>query len=372
MFKGFLPLMLLSTLCMAQQSTPAKKHKDVIIGYVGGYKGLANTYNIAAAKLTHINYAFVNVQHNRAVLGFEETDTVNFRNLNALKLQNPDLKIMISIGGWEWSENFSDAVLTDTSRKAFAVSAVEIVRKYNLDGVDIDWEYPGMAGEPDNIFRPEDKENYTLMFKELRHDLDILQKKTGKHKYLTTAVGASRSFIEHTEMGEAAKYLDYVNLMTYDNYSGAVASHHTNLYASKAYAKPGSADSTVQAFYAAGVPYEKMVMGIAFYGRGFMLDSTATKGLGDKVVKQNRGGGYTFIKDSLVNKKGYQEFHDEDAKASYLFNPVTHHFITYDDEWSVQNKCEYVVSHNMAGVMFWEYDSDLKLYLLDQINKTLP
>ncbi|HEY0272014.1 MAG TPA: glycoside hydrolase family 18 protein [Chitinophaga sp.] len=370
MFKKLIPLCALAVLCISL-APPAKKHKKVIIGYVGGYKGLTNTYDIAAEKLTHINYAFVNVQHNRAVLGNEATDTVNFRNLNALKQKNPDLKIMISIGGWAWSENFSDAVLTDTSRAAFAASAVEIVRKYQLDGVDIDWEYPAIPGEEGNVFRPEDTQNYTLMFQALRLQLDTLEKAVGKHLFLTCAVGGSKNFVDHTEMGKAAPYLDYVNLMTYDNYGGAVAGHHTSLYASRIYNAHGSADSTVQWFHAAGVPYSKLVMGIAFYGRGAIVADTGKRGLGDAVVKSTRGGGYTFLKDSLVNKKGFREFHDETAKASYLFNPDTHVFITYDDEWSVKNKCTYVLTHKMGGVMFWEYDSDLKQYLLDQINKTL-
>lgn len=363
---------MLALLCLALQPPGRKKHQKVIIGYVGGYKGLANTYNIAAEKLTHINYAFVNVQHNRAVLGNEATDTVNFRNLNALKQKNPDLKLMISIGGWAWSEHFSDAVLTDTSRKAFAASAVDIVRKYKLDGVDIDWEYPAIPGEEGNIYRPEDTHNYTLMFRDLRASLDSLEKEVGKHLFLTCAVGASKDFVDHTEMGQAASYLDYVNLMTYDNYGGPAAGHHTSLYPSKAYAAHGSADSTVQWFTAAGVPYNKLVMGIAFYGRGAIVADTGTHGLGDAIVRNTRGGGYTFLKDSLVNKNGFKEFHDEEAKASYLFNPATHTFISYDDEWSVKNKCEYVLTHNMGGVMFWEYDSDLKQYLLNQINKSLP
>ena len=118
------------------------KRKKVIIGYVGGYKGRIDIAGISAGKLTHINYAFVNIKNGRAFLDNEVTDTSNFRSLNRLKEKNRDLKILISIGGWSWSENFSDAVLTDSSRVIFAKSAVDIIRKYALDGVDIDWEYP--------------------------------------------------------------------------------------------------------------------------------------------------------------------------------------------------------------------------------------
>ncbi len=190
-------------------SQTAKPKKYIVNGYVGGFRGLVNTEQIDAKKLTHINYAFVNVQDSMAVLTNLATDSTNFRKLNALKLVNPDLKIVISIGGWAWSENFSDAVLTESSRKKFAVSSVEIIRQYNLDGVDIDWEYPGMKGEEGNIYRPEDKQNFTLMFKAIREELDKLALEKGRKYLLTTAVGGSKSFVEHTEMGNVAKYTDY-------------------------------------------------------------------------------------------------------------------------------------------------------------------
>ena len=122
-------LFYLFNICQAQ-------NKPVIIGYVGGYKGLINV-NVSPKKLSVINYAFVDVKNNRAWLHREATDTINFRRLNELKKQNPALKIVISIGGWTWSGKFSDAVLTDTARAAFAASAADIVRKYDLDGVDI-------------------------------------------------------------------------------------------------------------------------------------------------------------------------------------------------------------------------------------------
>ena len=129
-----------------------KKNKPVIIAYVGGFRGLIHTDSIDVWRLSHINYAFVDIKDNRAWLHNEATDTINLRKLSELKNLNPDLKILISIGGWSWSKNFSDAVLTDTSNKNFASSAVAIVAKYNLDGVDIDWEYPGMIGDSNTYY----------------------------------------------------------------------------------------------------------------------------------------------------------------------------------------------------------------------------
>ena len=116
--------------CFLVQANELKAQPGkVIIGYVGGFRGLINTDLIQAKKLTHINYAFVDIRNNRAWLHREATDTINFRHLNLLKKQNPTLKILISIGGWTWSGKFSDAVLSDTSRQGFAASAVDICLK---------------------------------------------------------------------------------------------------------------------------------------------------------------------------------------------------------------------------------------------------
>src|SRR5437879_8427740 len=106
-------LLILSCICF---TSICWAQNTVIIGYVGGYKGLINV-NVSPKKLSVINYAFVDIKDNRAWLHREATDTVNFRRLNELKKQNPALKVVISIGGWTWSGKFSDAVLTDTSRE---------------------------------------------------------------------------------------------------------------------------------------------------------------------------------------------------------------------------------------------------------------
>ncbi|HZY37359.1 MAG TPA: glycoside hydrolase family 18 protein [Mucilaginibacter sp.] len=343
----------------------------VIIGYVGGFRGLVNTSIIQPKKLTHINYAFVDVRNNRAWLHYEKTDTVNFRNLNLLKQQNPDLKILISIGGWTWSGKFSDAVLTDTSRQRFVASAVDIIGKYGLDGIDIDWEYPSIPGLAGNVYRPEDKENYVLLFKELRRQTDSLAAITHKKYLLSTAAGGFKSFIDHNDMGAAQQYMDFVNLMTYDySESGKIAAHHTALYSSKGDETHNNADEAVRLFEAAGVPAEKLVMGVAFYGHSSILIA-GSKGLGDSIVKGTRAGGYTKLKDSILKIPGFEVRRDRHAKADYAFNTETFQFITYDDEWSVQQKCRYVKKNKMAGAMFWEYASDPKGYLLDIINKVL-
>jgi chitinase len=365
-----LPLLFLVALFSAGFK-PKPTAKPIVLAYVGGFRGLVDTDNIAVEKLTHINYAFVNVQHNRATLTNLATDSTNFRKLNELKQRNPSLKILISIGGWAWSENFSDAVLSDTSRTAFAASAVDIVRQYQLDGIDIDWEYPGMKGE-DNVFRPEDKEHFTLMFKSLREQLNTLNQQTGKEYLVSTAVPGFEEIFTHTDMAQAHQYMDYVNIMAYDYFTGGpLAGHHTNLATPGKNYKGQSGERNVELFKKAGVPANKLVLGVAFYGRAWQLQNDDPMKEPRTITKVERGGGYTFIKDSLLTDPAYKRYWDKKAKAPYLYNANLKRYVSYDDEQSIKEKCRYVTKNGLAGVMFWEYFSDPKAYLLSEINRDL-
>lgn len=356
--------------CKSGSEVANKTPGRVIIGYVPGFRGELDHTRIDARKLTHINYAFVNVKDSAAWLTNLATDSINFRKLNSLKKDNPDLKILISLGGWSWSENFSDAVLTPSSRKKFAASCALIIKQYNLDGVDIDWEYPGFLGE-DNVFRPEDRENFTLMFKSLREELNALSQLSGKAYILTTAVPEFTGFLDKTDMDEVVHYLDYVNIMTYDFHTGAgdTVGHHSNLYQARHSAR--SADKGVRNYIDAGVPAAKIVLGIPFYGRSWIVRDSVNHGLGRIADSVVRAGGYTFIKDSLVNRHGFIRYWDKESSSPYLFNAAKNQLVVYDDEESVRIKCLYVQEKELAGVMFWEYESDPKLYLLNAINENL-
>lgn len=354
----------------SEQPEQPQDEKPVIVAYVGGFRGNL-TENVNPNKLSHINYAFVDVQGNRAFLRNEKTDTTNFRLLNDLKKVNKDLKVLISLGGWTWSKNFSDAVLSDTSNRNFSQSAVDIVAKHDLDGVDIDWEYPGMIGDS-NVFRPEDKQNYTILFKNLREQLDSLGKVTGKKYFVTTAVGGNVDYTSTTEMDKVAQYCDFINIMAYDFTGGndTISGHHTALYASSPY-KPkfASTDEAVKTFMNAGVPANKLVVGMGFYGKGWEMQTADSNGLYQRTAKPARAGGFGFIKDSLENKNGFVKYWDDVAKSPYIFNADKKIFISYDDERSIKEKCEYIKEHGLRGAMFWEYEDDPKEHLLTVMAK---
>ncbi len=182
-----------------------------VVAYVFARNGVLPPGEIDAGKLTRVNYAFANIQASRIVPGYP-SDGDNFAVLLALKRKNPALTVLVSVGGWLWSDKFSDMALTRGSRKLFVENAVEFVDRYQLDGLDIDWEYPGMAGAG-HTYRPEDKQNYTLLLKELRKRFNHGERRLHRQLFLTIATGASSQFLAHTEMEKVQRYVDSVNLM---------------------------------------------------------------------------------------------------------------------------------------------------------------
>jgi chitinase len=226
-------------------------------------------------QLTHVNYAFANVtEEGRVVLGMEG-DSSRLAALTDLRDRSSGFDLLLSIGGWEWSDHFSDAALTDASRERFARTAVRLLDKHDLDGLDIDWEYPGQEGQ-DNEYRSEDKENFTRLLRTVRRHLDEHAAREGRDDayLLTIAAGAGPSFVENTNMAAAQAPLDFVNLMTYD-YHGSWTEHtghHANLHppAPPDTAHPQRAASrAVDLFLEAGVPADKLVLGVPFYGRAW-------------------------------------------------------------------------------------------------------
>jgi chitinase len=334
----------------------------VIIGYVFVQDGLVDAATLDGEKLTHINYAFANIRDGRVVEGFAR-DAENFKALGVLRARHPHLKLLVSVGGWTWSKGFSDMALTAAGRQAFVGSAVEFVRRHDLDGFDVDWEYPGLPGD-DNPHRPEDKENFTALMRELRAALDREGAARQRRLLLTLAAGASPDFLAHTEMDKVAAVSDFVNLMTYDfRVAGAnenVAGHHANLYWNPADPRLRSADTAVREFLEAGVPASRLVVGVPFYGRAWVVANPANDGLYQKgkAPAERLATGYADLAAQLVDKAGFVRRWDAAAQAPYLWNADKRVFVTYDDPESLRLKSRYIVDKGLAGAMFWQYGSD--------------
>jgi len=353
----------------------AAASRPVVVAYVfpkeirTGEITLIQPGDIAAQKLTRINYAFANLQGGRIANGFANDDR-NLAALVALKQKNPSLTVLISAGGWLWSGGFSDIALTSQGRAVFIASVTEYVSRHELDGLDIDWEYPGLPGATNN-FRPEDQQNYTLLLSELRLSFNKLEKQLHRRLYLTVAAGASSGFLAHTEMKKVARIVDAVNLMAYDYYdsSDPHTGHHAPLFTNPADPWKVSADRSVHEFEQAGVPANKIVLGVPFYSHAWSEVPAANNGL-FQPAKPPAAGQPGTAPEALL-KNGFIRFWDPIASAPYLYNPETKVFVSYDDSQSLAAKCKYVLDHKLRGVMFWDYESDSTGALLDAVDAGL-
>lgn len=311
----------------------------------------------------HISFGLIN-EYGEVYWDQKGTEGV----LDKIRSINPEIKIVLSIGGWG-ADGFSQAAATAEGREKFVKTAVKILEDNGMTGLDIDWEYP-CSDQAEIAASPNDKETFTLLIKELRRQLDA----GGEGRTLSIAAGALRSYIQDTDMQEVQKYLDYVQLMTYD-FHGVfthTTGHHANLYDDTVIDEPKiSSDQAIKMFVEAGVPIEKIVMGAAFYGRCWKNVPSEHFGLGQVPgCREVKGCSYSSIEEMLSTGEGGFEYHwDDDAKAAYLYNGDT--FITYEDKRALSLKVEYVKEHNMAGIMFWEYSEDKTQSLVGHLHTEL-
>lgn len=324
-----------------------------------GYLKLKNPYDLDdenLRSLSHINLSFAKVVDTNGTVAFDPYDE---GKLKQLRMNNPNIVISIAIGGWG-AGNFSEAAATEGNRKNFSKTTLDIVKKYDLDGVDLDWEYP-CCDDSGISSSPKDKVNFTLLMSQLRSDLDKLTSGTGKKYILTFAAGANEKLPDCIENGKLVEITDFMNLMTYDmGGSFGNAGHHASLYPSELCDNKG-ATYYIDLYDKAGYPKEKIVIGAAFYGRG----GDDVSGIGETYNGQE--GLYFDYHDVLkLIKEGKTTFYNDDlAKAGYCYDGNT--FITIETEDAIRAKMDYVIDNNLAGIMFWEYATDNTGTLLDII-----
>ena len=321
-------------------------------------------------KLTHINFSFAHIADGRAVLDMPGS-AKDLATLRALKKTKPRLKVLVSVGGWT-ADGFSDAALTDASRHAFAVSVIQMLRDNDLDGVDLDWEYPGQ-GAAGIKYREEDKGDFTLLLKTLRHELDTAgaaTQHTGANHYLLTIAAADREYFYHVEVSRLHVYVDWINEMAYDFFNSLTPTtgHHAGLYRSKFGAPTDrTADAAVKQYLAAGVPADKIVLGVPFYGRAFAGVTAKNHGIDQPYERFQDFYSYDDLVQKFIGKEGYIRYWDAEAQVPYLWNEASRSFISYEDPQSLGIKVCYVRDQHLGGVMFWELKLDRNDELLDVI-----
>ncbi|SET08020.1 glycosyl hydrolase family 18 protein [Paenibacillus sp. NFR01] len=402
-----------------------------LVGYYASWAAYGRAYNVSdidPTKLNVINYAFadicwngihgnpdptgpnpvtwtcqneqsqtINVPNGTIVLGdpwidagksfgddkWDDPIKGNLKQLWKLKDRNPNLKTVISVGGWTWSNRFSDVAATATTREVFANSAVDFIRKYKMDGVDLDWEYPVSGGLAGNSYRAEDKQNYVLLLQKIREKLNAAGTADGKTYLLTIASGASPAYVQNNNLAGIASVVDWINIMTYD-FNGSwntTTGHNAPLYYDPAAASSGltdpanyNIDKAVTNYLQNGVPASKLVLGMPFYGRGW--GGAPSTGNGQYQVSSgisNTGtwekGNYDFsdLEANYINKNGYTRYWNNTSKVPFLYNPSTQTFISYDDVESFGYKTAYIKSKGLAGAMFWETSGDRNKTLTNKL-----
>jgi chitinase len=302
----------------------------------------------------------------------------NFNQIRQIKARHPQLKVLVSLGGWTWSRWFSAASATPALRRTLVASCINLYIKGNLpvvqdhggagaaagvfDGFDIDWEHPGLQGFGYNTVSKNDKKNYTLLLAEFRKQFNALSKKNGKHYFLSVAINTAPKNVQQTEPNEYAKSLDWINLMTYDFHGGWDKNGPTN-FQSNLYADPGnpdhdaqSIDGDVQGLLKAGVPPEKLVIGIPFYARGWSGVDAENHGLYQKAIGPTQGFDEGATSYTNMASKSVTKYYHPVTKQLWTYDQGA--FWTYDDPVVIREKINYIRQYKLGGIMSWSIDQD--------------
>ena len=388
-------LTILALLLTSSSIFPQTFDKNIVGYFVswGIYARDFHVQDIPVEQINVINYAFANISDGEIVLGDHYADVDiyypgdcwdpgcergSFNQLRILKENNPHLKTMISVGGWTWSYYFSQVAATEESREVFASSCVVFIEEHGFDGVDIDWEYPVSGGLPGNIYSENDRENYTLLLAELREQLDA----AGDY-LLTIAAPASPFIIENLEVELIHQYLDWINIMTYDFHGpwGGEADIFTNFHSPLHASEQNPLDepfhsqfnlsAAVETYLYLGVPPDKLQPGIPFYGRGYANVENENNGLYSSWSGLPQGTWENGVTDywdlalNYVNINGFIQFWHDEAMVPWVYNPNSQIMYSFENESSIEQKCNFINDIELGGAMFWEFSGD-------KFNQLLP
>jgi chitinase len=394
----FLAILLISSLLahplLAGEPGHDQKSK-VVGGYFEEWSIYFADYNIAnlqangvADRLTHLTYAFGDATPTGCAIADSWADYQdqglpsvsgapyagplygNFAALQQLKQLHPNLKVEISLAG---ADGFSAAASTAAGRQAMAASCIDLFIKGNLatgvsaagvfDGIDIDWEFPTAT----------DTLNATLLLKEFRKQLDALGKANNKH-YLLTMVGpAGQQNFSNLQLAEVGRQLDFFNLQGYDFHGTWETStnHASPLFDDKQ--DPDASENfnieyTVRSYLEAGVPGEKLVLGIPTYARGWTGVPSTNNGLYQTSTDAAPSPSTDYLQTpgvitylTLTGLTGYKSHFDARRLAVSLYDPKTQTFWSYDDPFTVWLKTAYIrirVPGGLGGAFIWALKDD--------------
>jgi chitinase len=319
-----------------------------VIAYYAGRTTMIDSFEVE--KLTHLIFSFCHLKGDTLSVN-NARDSATIMRMVALKKRNPHLKIILSLGGWGGCRTCSSVFSTKKGRRIFARSTKQLSTYFGTDGIDLDWEYPVIAGFPGHLYSLSDKQNFTAL-------IDKLRKKLGRKKEISFAAGGFTSYIDSSvEWKKVMPKTDRVNLMSYDLVSGfsKVSGHHTPLFSTPQQAE--SVDNGVRKLIEAGVPPGKIAIGAAFYARLFSVADTTNNGL-YLPAQFYHGLSFSRFADTINVANGFTQYWDTLAKAPYAFNVQRKLMATYDDTESIKLKTEYALKKGLNGIMFWQLADD--------------
>jgi chitinase len=335
-------LIALFLLCLFTTNIFSQKNKKMdIIAYYTGDDKLINEYEIN--KLDQIIFSFCHLKDGKLSVDSPK-DSITIKHLVSLKASNPQLKIVLSLGGWGGCEPCSAAFSTPEGRLKFAKS-------FKVDGLDLDWEYPAIEGLPGHLYQAADKPNFTELIKILRSTL-------GKKYELSFAAGGFQKYLDESiDWKTISPLVNRINIMSYDLVNGysKVTGHHTPLYSTKP--NEESTDRAVTYLLNQGIPAEKLVIGGAFYTRTWKNVENINNGL-YQAGEHIQGVSFKDFGSFYTEANGWKYFWDDKAKAPYWYNEKEKTFATGDDLTSIKAKTEYVKAKKLGGIMFWELPLD--------------
>lgn len=389
---------------VAHTGAAAQESEFRIVGYYTFYSIYDAQYfitDVPADRLTHLIYASVNTSTNGQCVstdawadtqfsypGDKQSERLrgNFKQLQLLRRDSPNLKILMSIGGWEQSRYFSDVASNRQARIRFARSCIAFMREYGFDGIDLDWRYPVSGGLETNAYRPEDKDNFVYLLAEFRGQLEYWNERDNKRYTLTMTAPAVGELHQNYHLDQVHTYVDWINLQSY-GYQGSwseLASPISPLYGS---ARDPRGDivrnlfnvaGSVKTYLDMGIPAEKIVVGVGFFGQAWRItqpnDFFGLYQPAQGIPTGTRPGGILQYRDlvPLLGTNTYTRFFDEDTRTPWLYNEDRRIVISYEDPASVAEKAAFVRSNHLGGIMIWELSfDDEQSALLEAVFTTL-
>lgn len=368
MRSGSLLALLLLSLFHTAAAGAAVRAPQIAAYYDGGMPVAA----IPASSIDDIIYASAEPDDAGGCAAPTPAQLRTFAGLRKLRGAHPGLDLLISIGGWDLAPQYSDIALTRASRARFVASCVRrFLVQARFDGIDLDWEFPVHGGM--NRSRPQDRGDATALVREFRRQLDALGRRNHRHYLLTVATpagmwqnGGAYSVSDSYDLSALAPSVDWLNVMTYDM--------NTIFSPSSGFNTPLGADprdpapepqrsgdnlrSAVAYYESQGVPPGRIMLGIAFYGRGFTGVSSRDAGLYSKYAAIFPETPWKTIESQFLTGPDWVRHWSATAQAPWLYNSGQHIFFTYDDPLSLGIKADFARQEHLRGVMIWVLGED--------------